>query len=185
MKTKNPHLVRINCFRMSSVMSASVSFAVGLGLSAGLLLGQTIPNPSFEADTFTVFPGYISDNTLITGWTGAPANRVGLNPSDGSPFADNGAIPDGNNVAFIHANVDDPGNPSSLSTTVSGLTVGTTYKVSFRANARGGQTPNLKVYVDGESWLVPSGMPDGMSARAAGASNPYWYIAFEYEAQAA
>ena len=44
-------------------------------------LGQTIPNPSFEADTFTTFPGYISVNAPITGWTANPTDEVGLNPA--------------------------------------------------------------------------------------------------------
>ena len=67
-------------------------------------LGQTIPNPSFEADTFTVSPGYVSGQTpaAITGWTADPTDHVGLNPAGGlSPFANNGIIPDGTNVAFI------------------------------------------------------------------------------------
>jgi hypothetical protein len=124
-------------------------------------LGQTIPNPSFETDTFTAFPGYISGNTAITGWTGTPPERVGLNPASGSPFADNGTIPAGNNVAFIQA---DPATVSTLSTTISGLTVGTTYKVMFRANARGGNTPNVKIYIDGTPVLVPG--VDGFATAA-------------------
>ncbi len=40
-------------------------------------LGQTIPNPSFEADTFTNSPGYISVNAAITGWTGYSARAGG------------------------------------------------------------------------------------------------------------
>lgn len=148
--------------------------------------GQTIPNPSFESDTFGTFPGYISGNTAITGWTGTPVERVGLNPAAGSPFADNGTIPDGNNVAFIQANVDDPLTPSTLSTTISGLTVGTTYKVAFRANARTADLankPNIKVYIDGIGVLCPGG-PDGLSTAPVGSSNPYWTVAFEFQAAA-
>ena len=41
-------------------------------------LGQTIPNPSFEANAFTVSPGTITDNTAITGWTATdPSLAVG------------------------------------------------------------------------------------------------------------
>ena len=65
--------------------------------------GQTIPNPSFETDTFTVWPGYISDNSPITGCTANAEYRAVLNPATGSPFADNGAIPEGNNVAFLQS----------------------------------------------------------------------------------
>src|SRR6266498_4927844 len=137
---------RINSF-------CSLSRNVARGTIAGLLchtvFAQSIPNPSFEANTFTVSPGYISSNAPITGWTGTPPERVGLNPSGGSPFANNGAIPAGNNVAFLQANVTDPGTPSTLSTTISGLGVGTKYKVTFRANARNTNTPNVKVYIAG------------------------------------
>ena len=40
--------------------------------AAGSLSAQTIPNPGFETDSFTVFPGYVSGNGPITGWTGGP-----------------------------------------------------------------------------------------------------------------
>lgn len=160
-------------------LPATVLWLVSVSASA-----QTIPNPSFEADTFSVFPGYVSANAPITGWTGAPANRIGLNPGGGSPFANNGAIPSGSQVAFIQANVDDPATPTYLSTTLSGLTVGTTYKLTFRANARTGNTPNINVFIDDVAILLPGG-PDGLSTAAVGASNPYWYIACEFQATAA
>jgi hypothetical protein len=140
-------------------------------------LGQTIPNPSFEADTFTVFPGYISVNTPITGWTANPADEVGLNPAGGSPFADNGAIPNGNNVAFIQAGSAVDSQQGTLSTTISGLTVGTTYKVNLRANARGGQAPSLRLSIDSAEIMA-------MTMHSAGPNNPYWYIAFEFTATA-
>lgn len=144
-------------------------------------IGQTIPNPSFETDTFTTFPGYISGNTEITGWAGTPPERVGLNPGGGSPFADNGTIPAGNNVAFIQAPGD--GSTATLSTTLSDLVVGTTYRVTFRANARANNTPNLKIYVDGVAVLLPGG-PDGLSLAAVTGSNPYWHVGFEFTATA-
>lgn len=153
-------------------------------LWASAALGQTIPNPSFEANSFTVWPGYLSDNAPITDWIGTPPERVGLNPASGSPFADNGTIPHGNNVAFIQANVSDPGNPSTLKTTITGLTPGITYKVTFRANARAGNTPNIKVYMDGAGVLLPSAFVDGLSTAAVGSANPYWVVAFEWMATA-
>jgi len=140
-------------------------------------LGQTIPNPSFEADTFTVFPGYISVNAPITGWTANPADEVGLNPAGGSPFADNGVVPDGTNVAFIQAGSAADSQPGTLSTTITGLTVGTTYKVTLRANARGGQAPDLRLSIDGTEIMA-------MQMHSAGPNNPYWYIAFEFTAAA-
>jgi hypothetical protein len=140
-------------------------------------LGQTIPNPSFETDTFTTSPGYISVNTPITGWTATPTDEVGLNPAGGSPFADNGAIPAGNNVAFIQSGSSGDPSAGTLSTTISGLTVGTTYKVTVRANARGGQAPTLRLSIDGSELMA-------MSIHSAGGLNPYWYIAFEFKATA-
>src|SRR5215510_11434834 len=108
------------------------------GLTTLALLGalaiasaQTIPNPSFEANSFTNGHGYITNNAQIVGWSTTDANHAGLNPAADSPFADNGAIPHGTNVAFIQSAPN-----SSLYTTISNLTFGETYKVNFRVNAR-------------------------------------------------
>lgn len=147
-------------------------------LPASALLGQTITNPSFETDTtFNTFPGYISSGTNgpITGWTGTPTSRVGLNPSDGSPFADNGAIPNGTKVAFIQNGV---GGGATLSTTITGLTVDTKYKVTFRINARGINTPHLQFSTDG------TGAPVSMEVTQVGGTNPYRYAACEFTATA-
>src|SRR5258705_12954506 len=111
------------------------TLALALTFAALSGFAQTIPNPSFEADTFTVSPGYISGNAPITGWTANTSSRVGLNPSGGSPFADNGAIPNGNNVAFIQNDSTVVGGVT-LSTPINGLVAGQEYKVTFRVNAR-------------------------------------------------
>lgn len=113
--------------------------------AAGSLSAQTIPNPGFEADSFTVFPGYVSGNGPITGWTGGPDANYGLNPGGGSPFANNGTIPQGTNVALIQSQAS--GTPTRLATTISGLTANSRYRLTFRANARGGQSPVLNVTV--------------------------------------
>lgn len=147
--------------------------------SSPVARAQTITNPSFETDTFTLWPGYISDQTppAITGWTADFPNGAGLNPiGDGrSPFADNGAIPDGKQVLFIQSGAQTP--ETTVSTTISGLTVGTTYKVVLRACARGGQLPHLRISIDGTELLA-------MTINSAGGANPYWYIAFEFTATA-
>ena len=142
-------------------------------MSALTAFGQTITNPGFEANTFSVAPGWVSDNAPITGWTASADAGAGLNPAGGaSPYADNGAIPDGKSVAFITA------DGTSLSTTLSGLTVGKIYHVMFRANATAGQAPNAKVSIDGQEVLPVTVYP-------VSGANPYTYLAFEFTAAAA
>ncbi|MBI5385135.1 MAG: immunoglobulin domain-containing protein [Verrucomicrobia bacterium] len=156
------------------------ALAAGLLLSGSALLGQTIPNPSFELDTFTVFPGYISGNAPITGWTGSPADRVGLNPAGGSAFANNGAIPNGTKVAFIQS----PGTgAATLSTVISGLTAGQIYTVNFRLNARTNnpaQTPVLKIGVDGQPIVNLS----TIGVQIGGLTTAYRFAAFDFTAAA-
>jgi len=144
-----------------------------LTFAAGpLVAAPAISNPSFEADAFTVFPGYISGNSPITGWTAGDATRAGINPGGGSPFADNGVIPSGSQVAFIQNAAG-----SSLSTTITELTVGETYTVNFRVNARGGNTANLRVNIDGTD-IINTGVT------SVGAANAYKYFAFDFTAAA-
>ena len=139
---------------------------------AGSALAATIPNPSFEANSFTAFPGYVGGaNGTINDWTAS--GGAGLNPSGGSPFADNGTIPNGGQIAFIQN-----GAAASLSTTISGLTVGTAYKVNFRVNARSGNTPNLKVDIDAVNIINTAVTP-------VGGANPYKFFAFDFTATAA
>lgn len=125
-----------------------------------------IPNPSFEANSFGTFPGYVKDNNqVITGWTYSDGARIGLNPAGGSPFADNGAIPNGANVAFIQSN----GQTNTLSTTITGLVPGFTYQVNFRANCRAGYGPLIS------TWSLNGGPLIAFTASpAVGGSNPYY-----------
>lgn len=142
--------------------------ALSIGPSA---LAQTIPNPSFEAESFSVFPGYISENVPITGWTTEFPGSTGLNPAGGeSSFANNGAIPDGNNVAFVLGG-------SSLNTTVTGLTAGKVYSVTVRVNAATEQVPNIRATVDSADILALSVYPVGGTAA-------YMYVAFNFTAAA-
>lgn len=156
---------------------AKASRVAALAAVAALLLcqvarSQTISNPSFEANSYAVAPGYVSDNSPITGWTVDVPTGAGLNPAGGtSQFADNGAIPDGQNVAFIAGG-------TTLSTTITGLTVGKVYKVTFQANATSNQVPVLRVSMDGEEVLAEA-------VYTAGGTGPYGYLAFEFTAAAA
>ncbi len=140
-------------FRLYAARSHAFQWlALGLVLGAPVLhAAPTIPNPSFEADHFTsnIAP-YILYNTPITGWTVADADKeyVGLNPSNGTnDFANNGATPDGTNIAFIQCR---PGHGRvALSTTITGLTSGQNYHLQFRANARAGGTPFATYKING------------------------------------
>ena len=94
----------------------------------------TLYNPSFESNNFTVFPGEASANGgVISGWVLSSLSLIGLNPATGSVFANNGATPDGANVAFLDNGFGT--RQLSLSTTISNLSVGGVYTVRFRANA--------------------------------------------------
>lgn len=150
--------------------------------------GQSIPNPSFEeAHSFTVSPGYGGGtNGSIPGWIFSSPIASGLNPvsGGGAPFANNGAIPDGSTVAFIQsvsATAD-----SQLSTTISGLTIGQTYRVSFRANARLGNEAILRVYLDYD-YANPLPVSRNYARAAAlnviqpvGGTNPYHVVSFAF-----
>ena len=158
---------------------------LGLALVAGLVVapnashGQTIPNPSFELDNFTNGSGYISENFAITGWTGSPAEQVGINPAGGaSPFANNGAIPAGGKVAFIQST---PTVPGVLGTVITGLTPGQKYTVNFRLNARTNspaQTPFLKIGIDGQPIVNIS----TLGVQIGGTTTAYRYAAFDFSA---
>lgn len=147
------------------------------------LNGQTITNPSFEANNFGTFPGYVSGaaNGPITGWTASDPARAGLNPAAGSPFANNGAIPDGTKVAFIQNN---PAGTSSLSTTITDLVVGEKYNISFRANARfqgAANRPFLRIQTDGDGPVVNA---DISNVSGAVDATPYRYVGYEFTATA-
>ena len=115
-----------------------------------------IQNPSFEASgRGTPFPGYQSK---IAGWT-AIGGGVGTNPDSGGgvAFADNGALPEGNNVAFIQGQ-------KTLGQTINNLTIGKEYEISFSYNARAGDDlgdPNLDVTLGTNTILNSTVAPVG------------------------
>lgn len=146
-------------------MAAGLAF----GMLSLLTLAQTIPNPSFELNSFTTFPGYTGpENGQITGWNATTGS--GLNPAGGSPFADNGTVPNGSQVAFVQT--------GSIDTVITGLTSGKVYKLAFRVNARNGQNPILDVQVDGTTLLASV-------VNSVGGTNPYRYVAVEFTATGA
>lgn len=151
--------------------------------------GQSVSNPSFELNTFSKYPGYASDNGgVIAGWkiggspVPAPNAMVGLSPAGNVQtvhiFADNGAVPAGNRVAFIQSL---NGLQRTLTGTILGpqvmfgtqsfytLTAGSEYRVSFRANSR------LETGIPNPTWSLNSGpfLPFKASPPVGG-NNPFY-----------
>ncbi|HUR46515.1 MAG TPA: immunoglobulin domain-containing protein, partial [Candidatus Saccharimonadales bacterium] len=114
---------------LNTVTSSGAKLEIGI---------NTLLNPSFEADNFTVFPGYVSGNGPITSWNALGGH--GINPGGGSPFADNGTIPSGTHVAFMQQD-------GAMSQLVSGFTPGSDYYVVYYENARNGGTPALSLQI--------------------------------------
>jgi uncharacterized repeat protein (TIGR01451 family) len=133
--------------------AAAVALVVGLFTAFNQAAhGQTIVNPSFETDTVPAFPGY----GAITGWTGGS----GINAANG-PFTDNGSIPDGQKVAFLQSG-------AALRQTVSGFTVGASYRLRYYENRRSAtNAANLQVTVGGVA-VVPM-----HEVAPVGGTNPY------------
>jgi hypothetical protein len=107
------------------VKSVTGDFALAFPLVA-------LVNPSFEVDGFAHWPGYGNANGHITGWIAEPL--MGLNPvapagTNDFPFADNGTIPDGRQVAFLQQN-------GALRQAVTGLVIDGTYRVEYWENAQ-------------------------------------------------
>lgn len=129
-----------------TLAAAGVQFLLCFTAPSAAFAAPAIPNPSFELDAAPPnFPGYINGNKAITGWVTNDSTRTGLNPGLGgfSPFADNGTIPNGARVAFIQST---GGSSTTLTTTITGLTVGTWYRVQFRANCRTNPSDPIAAY---------------------------------------
>lgn len=158
----------------------------GVAASNGRANSIAVTNPSFQADTFTAWPGYVGSGDLlgrpfppnpaaITGWT--HSGGVGINsPVDppSSPFADNGAYPDGNQVAFMQG-------PTSLSQTLSGLVPGQQYWFQAYMNSRAGDSDDPVVGVTVGGVTV---MPDTLFTPVGG-GNPYTKVSIPFTATAA
>ncbi len=163
----------------------SLLLAAGVVVSAGLVgtasAGAsviTILNPSFENNT-TSYPGY----GAINDWTSTDTSQTGVN-AEGGPFANNGAIPNGLQVAFVQAN---NGVAEGISQSLSGFVTGQTYDLSFYYNARYATFPAaadpLMVVTLGSSTLTPG---IGVSVVPASASYsttvPYYFAQYLYTA---
>lgn len=96
-------------------------------------------NASFEGTGAVPFPGTVAP-AAIGGWAGG--GGYGVNISGAGPFADNGRNPDQDNVAYLQ------GENSFLGTVVGPIEWGATYRLSYAYNARGGNTPRLRMTVN-------------------------------------
>src|SRR4051794_10834989 len=158
--------------RPSPLSCISLSLVGGLLALAGSAGAQSITNPSFETDTFSVAPGTVSANGPITGWSTVNGAKAGLNPAGGATtYANNGVVPNGLKVAFLQST-------NVLSTTLSGLTPGSVYTLSFRVNAPTSQSPTLRVGLDNTPILDIGGI------LPVGAGAPYKYVSFNFTSAA-
>lgn len=144
--------------------------------------GQTLVNGNFDTQApFATFPGYASNNGgWITGWTLNPDTRVGLNTSTG-PFANNGALPSAPNAAFIQAG---GSGVASMSQTVTDLTVGVKYNVSFRVNARNQGVQNYPHLVFSTDASGPAVSAEISRVSTAVDATSYRAVAYEFTATA-
>ncbi len=93
-----------------------------------------VMNPSFEASGDVADTGVLTD---LAGWNGTGV--FGVNVS-GAGFANNGAAPSQDHVAFLQGD-------SSIAQTVPNLSAGKTYQLTFAYNASTGKNPHLQVKI--------------------------------------
>lgn len=137
--------------KSAALALALVALLVMPGIASASANVIAIHNPSFEDNTITTFPGY----GAIKDWKSTDTTKTGVNVS-GGPFADNGAIPNGSQVAFIQSN---DGKVEALSQTLSGFVPGKKYVLRFYYNARyatfaAAANPRMVVKI-GSSTLTP------------------------------
>ena len=154
--------------------------ALDLLLTVPAAAQNLVKNGDFNAQTATtVYPGY----EAITYWTSSNTNYTGLNLTTGGAFADNGVPPDAGNVAFIQSRSATASVPAeALTQTITGLTAGSTYNLSFSYNARNiFSTPTtLTVTLGGQTVFTSVGLT---SEEATGVHTlPYHYATGLYTA---
>src|SRR5436190_10942633 len=148
--------------------------ASALALSTALLSAQTITNPSFEANAFTVSPGSVASNGPITGWTVSDPARAGLASGGLNTFLDNGTLPQGSNALYLQTT-------NVASTVISGLTPATEYTVKFRVNSpSGGAAPTLRVAIDSNPSIFDAGSVSPVAA--AGQPGTWKYVSLNFTA---
>ncbi len=141
-------------FANRTLKSLLTALAIGAAAAPAMAVPLVV-NPSFELDAFGTFPGYINGalNGPITGWTASHVETIGLNPAGSSPFANNGATPDGSQVAFLQT----PATPGfgTLSQDVSGFEIGKQYVLTYSENARHNNLVIASAAIDGLAIVDP------------------------------
>jgi hypothetical protein len=150
------------------VMGMRLAVATTLLLFAGVAVtakaDDFVTNGNFSPGN--AFPGY----GPVSGWTEV-GSLTGSTTFNAFGFWNNGTLPAGDTTAgFIQGD-------GSFSQTLSGLTAGQTYQLSFMDNARDltgddccNATPTLTVSVGGSTLLGPT------AVSAVGDSNPFHFI---------
>jgi hypothetical protein len=143
------------------------SFCALLFTALNLVAAPLIVNPSFEESPGLVWPGYTAEYTNVAkGWAMEGGNGGGVNPVlvhfaplgitasrdlGPNPFADNGIIPHGTNVAYYWTR-------GRMFQHVSGFEEGKTYVLHFDYNSRSLYArPSLMVRLGGSDIFGPTG----------------------------
>jgi hypothetical protein len=165
-------LINYVSFAVTALRSGITTFQIAnnIGECPGAILtvknrSSLVENPSFEDNGTDGWPGYFT----IAGWTGV---NVGLNPitvshpNGSSPFADNGAIPDRNQVAFVQ-------RVGELRQVLRGLDISKQYWLQAYVNGRNcceGSIPSASASFNGIELAPPTPLPP------VGGSNPYYFV---------
>jgi len=116
--------------RIIAVLAAMAMVPLAASANANL-----VTNPNLNASSYTA-PGYFG-SAVASGWSGAGAGVSTFVGGSGAAFWDNGYVPGQGTsgyVGFVQGT-------GYLTTTLTGLTVGNTYSLSFYANGRNLATP--------------------------------------------
>jgi len=180
----NAPFIPANPFGLLTIGSSAHSGGDATLLIDGLVLIKrstadiVIANPSFEASGLNFgFPGYVETGGVgpdIAGWIKSGSGNIAINGTaantSGNPFADNGLVPDGDNVLAIQ-------NALTLSQTLTNLTIGQPYRLTLSYNSRTGDDPLALVTIDGNT-AFDAAVPE------VGGANAYYDLTYDFIATA-
>lgn len=130
-------------------LSLALASLATLGLAAHPAAAQVVNNIPVANNSFEANSQPNAGYGTINSWGGGI--NTGVNTA-AQPFADNGAIPNGTQVAFLQTNaaVGGSGNVQQtyIDQNLTGFVVGQQYVLTFSDNARAAGTPNNAVSVN-------------------------------------